>query len=45
MHSNCRMAVEYDFPWGCVLGFDGSGDLAEVILGYVKGIISTFEAE
>ena len=45
MHSNCRMAVENDFPWGCVLGFDGSGDLAEVILGYVKGIMSTVESE
>jgi hypothetical protein len=35
--------MEFDFPWGSVLGFQGSNDLAEVILAYVKGITSAFE--
>ena len=36
----CRMAMEFDSPWGCVLSFDGGDELAQVIVGFVKGITS-----
>jgi hypothetical protein len=32
------MMMEYDFAWGWVLGFDG--DLADVILGFIKSVVS-----
>jgi hypothetical protein len=32
------MMMEFDFAWGCILGFNVIEDLAEVILGFVRGI-------
>jgi hypothetical protein len=32
------MAMEFDPPWGCILSFNEADELAQVILGFVKGI-------
>jgi len=33
--------IEYDFAWGCVLGYE-SDDFADVILAFVRGILTDF---
>jgi hypothetical protein len=33
-----RMMMEFDYAWGCVLGFNNSDEFAEVILAFVRGI-------
>lgn len=34
--------MEYDFPWGNTLGYEGSEEFAEVILAYVRGIATVY---
>jgi len=34
--------MKFDFAWGCILGFNGSQDLAEAILAFVRGITSEY---
>ena len=38
-----RMALEYDFPWGSVLGVNDSGELVDVILAFIRGLTSGSE--
>jgi hypothetical protein len=34
------MMIEFEFAWGCVLGFNGNEELAEVIFAFVRGMTS-----
>lgn len=38
--SDCRITTEFDYGWGCVLGFDGSNEFAEIVLSFIKGFTS-----